>query len=65
MRKIPTLPRNVRIVETADSKFMVLVNGYQWGGTIDSSGAGNATFDTALAAIQAYRVYLWKQLGAI
>jgi hypothetical protein len=63
MRKIPTLPPNVRIEQTVDGRYMVLVNGFQWGGNVDRSGAGDATFDTALAAAQAYRVYLDEQRG--
>lgn len=54
MRKLK-MPRNVRIEETVDGRYMVLVNGFQWGGTYDASGAGNATFATALEALQAYR----------
>ena len=49
------MPRNVRIEETTDGEYILLVNGFQWGGEYDRSGAGNATFKTALDALQAYR----------
>lgn len=44
----------VEIVECLGGRFMVLVNGFQWGGTVDRSGAGDATFATAREARQAY-----------
>lgn len=44
-----------RIEQTVDGDYMVLVNGFQWGGDYDRSGAGNATFKTPAEAIGAYR----------
>ncbi len=48
------LPSNVEVVDTIDGDWMVLVNGFQWGGSYDRSGAGNATFPTRQAATEAY-----------
>jgi hypothetical protein len=48
------LPANVEIVDTIDGDWMVLVNGFQWGGHYDRSGAGNATFPTKREATEAY-----------
>jgi len=42
------------VVATVDGRWMILVNGFQWGGTYDRSGAGNATFDSSDAAILAW-----------
>lgn len=39
---------------TLDGTFVILINGFQWGGTYDRSGAGNATFSTPRAAREAY-----------
>ncbi len=44
----------VRIEETVDRQFMVLVNGFQWGGEYDTAGAGNATFETESEAIHTF-----------
>ncbi len=55
MRKITKgLPKNTRIESTVDGEYMILVNGFQWGGEVDSSGAGSATFPTAEEALQHY-----------
>jgi hypothetical protein len=43
-----------RIVKTADGRYIILVNGFQWGGRYDRSGAGDATFPTRKAAIEAW-----------
>ena len=46
------------ITETIDGRFMVLVNGFQWGpatSTPDASGAYPDTWATAQAAKAAYR----------
>jgi len=43
------------IVQTIDGRYMLLVNGFQWGGTYDRSGAGDATFESTDEAIGAYR----------
>jgi len=43
-----------RVVATVDGRWMILVNGFQWGGTYDRSGAGDATFDSSDAAILAW-----------
>jgi len=32
------------IVKTIDGEWMILINGFQYGGEYDSSGAGNMTF---------------------
>jgi len=45
----------VEVVETIGGRWMVLVNGFQWGGTIDRSGAGSATWKTANEAKRAWR----------
>ena len=35
-------------------RYMVLVNGFQWGGNVDASGSGDATFESVEAASQAF-----------
>lgn len=47
--------RTVVVAKTVDHEFMILVNGFQWGGDRDASGAGNATFPTVAEAIGAFR----------
>jgi len=47
----------MEIVETVDGRFMVLVNGFQWGPateTPDASGAYSMTFETKQEALEAY-----------
>lgn len=49
---------DMRIEETVDGRFMVLVNGFQWGpvgAKADRSGAYDTTFPTRAAARAAYR----------
>lgn len=60
------------VVETATVgnepvEYLVLVNGFQIGGQIDRSGAGNATFSSVEAAILAYmdRVQYWPSVWFI
>ena len=48
------LHQPARVVATVDGRWMILVNGFQWGGTYDRSGAGDATFDSSDAAILAW-----------
>lgn len=46
----------VEIIETIDGRYLVLVNGFQWGhGEPDRSGAYYTTFPTREAAAKAYR----------
>lgn len=45
---------NVEVVGTTNGRFIVLVNGFQWGGEIDRSGAGDATFGSPDEAWAAY-----------
>lgn len=49
------------VAETVDGDYMLLVNGFQVGGSVDRSGAGDATYPTVEAAIRAYmeRVQFW------
>lgn len=49
------LPDHVTIEETVDGRWMVLVNGFQWGFQFDASGAGNATYATPELAAAAWR----------
>jgi hypothetical protein len=53
-RAIPRLPANVRTEAVLGGGWMVLVNGFQWGGDYDRSGAGNAVFRTKAEAAEAY-----------
>ena len=51
--------RRFEVVECAalrgePARYMVLVNGFQWGGDHDASGSGDATFPTEEAATRAY-----------
>lgn len=43
-----------RIDETIDGDYMVVVNGFQWGGNYGHNGAGDATFETIAEAREAY-----------
>ncbi len=63
MTKHTPLPKKVEIVETAElrgvpPRYMVLVNGFQWGpfqtSTPDRSGAYDVTYATADEARRAY-----------
>ena len=58
----------VSIVATVYERFIILVDGVQWGGVRDKSGAGDATFATVDEAIGAFRdcnnnddIYLTKE----
>ena len=44
--KLLLLRGKMEIIETVDGDWMVLQNGFQCGGKVDSSGAGNKTFHT-------------------
>lgn len=44
------------VVEVVGGRWMVLVNGYQVGGNIDKSGAGDLTFETRKEASE----YMFK-----
>ena len=49
------LAGNVEITEEVGGRWMVLVNGFQWGkGPIDSSGCYSQTWDTASDAARAF-----------
>ena len=53
------IDRHAEIVTTVDGEYMILVNGFQIGGRIDRSGAGDATFETLEGARTFYRT--WRQ----
>ena len=44
--KMLLLSAKIEIVETVDGEWMVLQNGFQVGGKVDRSGAGDQTFHT-------------------
>lgn len=47
---------NMEIVETVDGRWMILVNGFQWGhGPYDRSGCSSETWPTRAEAACAYR----------
>lgn len=48
------LPFNVEIVAALGGGFMLLINGFQAGGQIDSSGAGDMVYKTRQEAANAY-----------
>ena len=45
------LPDYLEVVETVDGRWMVLENGFQRGGHIDRSGAGDLTYATKAEAL--------------
>jgi len=45
------------IIQTVDGKWIILCNGFQYGGTYDASGAGNMEFDSNEEA----RLYLERE----
>lgn len=45
----------VRITAALGGGFILLVNGFQWGGKVDRSGAGSAVFASVREARVAYR----------
>ena len=47
--------QRAEIVECAGGGVMVLIDGIQWGGKRDLSGAGDATFPCFLSAVRALR----------
>lgn len=49
------IDRHTEIVMTADGDYMILKNGFQIGGHIDRSGAGDKTFGTLQAARMFYQ----------
>ncbi len=51
------IDRWAEIVTTVDGDYMVLVNGFQIGGRIDRSGAGDQTFETVGAARAFYQTW--------
>jgi len=55
------------VAETVDGTYMLLINGFQVGGEVDRSGAGNATYPTVEAVIRAYmdRVQFWPNVWFI
>ena len=44
------LPDNYDVKETVDGRWMILIDGHQWGETRDRAGTGDATFDTEAEA---------------
>jgi len=44
--KVLLLKAGMEIVQTVDNDWMVLQNGFQVGGNVDRSGAGDMTFST-------------------
>lgn len=59
------LPEDVTIEKVAgENRVMVLVQGFQWSGTVDSSGAGDATFANEREAVKAF-VDEEHRLGAL
>lgn len=46
---------NCDITEAVGGGVIVLINGFQWGGDIDASGAGNAVFPDEQSALRAAR----------
>ena len=52
------------VAETVDGSYMLLMSGFQVGGNVDRSGAGNATYSTIEAAVRAYmdRVQYWPNV---
>lgn len=51
------LPEWVRIAETVDGTWMVLSHGFQVGGNVDSSGAGDRVFPTRAEAVRYAEAY--------
>jgi hypothetical protein len=48
----------VEIVEALDNKYILLVNGYQYGGLRDhTTGCGTATFDSKAQAVRYYNTH--------
>lgn len=62
--KIPNRPKEIQldshavIAPTVDGDYMLFVNGFQTGGVVDRSGAGDATFPTVAEARAFYKA--WK-----
>lgn len=55
----------VEIVSTVDGRWIVLVNGFQWGppgSKVDASGAYDATYATEAEALEAWQSYRRRQL---
>lgn len=54
-RQVGTGAPNCDITEAVGGGVIVLINGFQWGGDIDASGAGNAVFPDEQSALRAAR----------
>jgi hypothetical protein len=51
------LPFDTEVIEAVDGTWIVLRNGFQVGGNIDASGAGDATYETwSEALLEAHKV---------
>lgn len=51
------IDRHAVIVPTVDGDYMIIVNGFQIGGQVDRSGAGDATFETIADARAFYQTW--------